>query len=94
MLDDEMNKIKSVEKILNEIAGAELIKEKLTEARRTLKKDDADINKINTLLFIKVLTINLFLFLYYNYFDSVLTFQHYHLAIFLKRYQLNVQFLI
>ena len=48
--DNEMNRIKSIEKILNEIAGAELIKEKLTKARRTLKKDDADINKINTLL--------------------------------------------
>ena len=45
-----MNRIKSVEKILNEIAGAELIKEKLSKARRTLKKDDADINKINNLL--------------------------------------------
>ena len=44
--DDGMNRIKSIEKILNEIAGAELIKEKLTKARRTLKKDDADINKI------------------------------------------------
>ena len=49
--DDGMNSIKSIEKILNEIAGAELIKEKLTEARRTLKKDDADINIINTLLY-------------------------------------------
>jgi len=48
--DDGMNRIKSIEKILNEIAGAELIKEKLTKARRTLKKDDADINKIITLL--------------------------------------------
>jgi len=48
--DDGMNRIKSVEKILNEIAGAETIKEKLSKARRTLKKDDADINKINTLL--------------------------------------------
>ena len=48
--DDGMNRIKSIEKILNEIAGAELIKEKLSKARRTLKKDDADINKINTLL--------------------------------------------
>ena len=48
--DDGMNRIKSIEKILNEIAGAELIKEKLTKARRTLKKDDADMNKINNLL--------------------------------------------
>ncbi|SVE15647.1 uncharacterized protein METZ01_LOCUS468501, partial [marine metagenome] len=48
--DDGMNRIKSIEKILNEIAGAELIKEKLSKARRSLKKDDADINKINTLL--------------------------------------------
>ena len=45
-----MNRIKSIEKILNEIAGTELIKEKLSKARRILKKDDADINKINTLL--------------------------------------------
>ena len=49
--DDGMNRIKSVEKILNEIAGAEIIKEKLMKARRTLKKDDADINKINTLIY-------------------------------------------
>ena len=48
--DDGMNRIKSIEKILNEIAGAELIKEKLSKARRTLKKDDADIDRINTLL--------------------------------------------
>ena len=48
--DDGMNRIKSIEKILNEIAGVELIKEKLTKARRTLKKDDADMNKINNLL--------------------------------------------
>jgi tripartite ATP-independent transporter DctM subunit len=48
--DDRMNRIKSIEKILNEIAGAELIKEKLSKARRILKKDDSDINKINTLL--------------------------------------------
>ena len=45
-----MNRIKSIEKILNDIAGAELIKEKLTKARRNLKKDDADMNKINNLL--------------------------------------------
>ena len=48
--DDGMNRIKSIEKIINEIAGAELIKEKLSKARRSLKKDDADINIINTLL--------------------------------------------
>ena len=48
--DDAMNRIKLIEKILNEIAGAELIKEKLTKARRILKKDDANINKIKTLL--------------------------------------------
>ena len=45
-----MNRIKSIEKILNEIAGAESIKEKLSKARRTFKKDDADINKIINLL--------------------------------------------
>ena len=48
--DDGMNRIKSIEKILNEIAGADLIKDKLSKARRSLKKDDSDINKINTLL--------------------------------------------
>ena len=48
--DDGMNRIKSIEKILNDIAGAELIKEKLTKARRTMKKDGADMNKINNLL--------------------------------------------
>jgi len=48
--NDAMNRIKTIEKIVNEIAGAELIKEKLSKARRTLKKDNADINKINTLL--------------------------------------------
>ena len=45
-----MNKIISIEKILNEINGADLIKEKLTKSRRALKKDDADINKINNLI--------------------------------------------
>ena len=48
--DEGMNRIKSIEKILNEIAGAELIKEKLSKSRRILKKDDADINKVNDLL--------------------------------------------
>jgi len=48
--DNGMTKIKSIEKILNEIAGAELIKEKLSKARRSLKKDDVDINKIIILL--------------------------------------------
>ena len=45
-----MSKIKSIEKILNEITGAELIKEKLSKSRRALKKDDADIDKINNLI--------------------------------------------
>jgi len=48
--DNGMNRIKSIEKILNEIAGAELIKEKLSKSRRILKKDDADIKKVNDLL--------------------------------------------
>ena len=48
--DDGMNEIKSVEKILNEIAGAELIKEKLSKARRSLKKDGVDINEIKKLI--------------------------------------------
>ena len=48
--NDAISVIKSVEKILNEIAGAELIKEKLSKARRALKKDDININKINTLI--------------------------------------------
>ena len=41
-----MNRIKKIEKKLDEIAGAEIIKEKLSKARRTLKKDNADKNKI------------------------------------------------
>ena len=45
-----MNRIKTIEKIVNEIAGAELIKEKLSKARRTLKKDNEDIDKANTQL--------------------------------------------
>ena len=48
--NDAISVIKSVEKILNEVAGAELIKEKLSKARRALKKDDININKINTLI--------------------------------------------
>jgi tripartite ATP-independent transporter DctM subunit len=48
--NDAISVIKSVEKILNEITGAELIKEKLSKARRALKKDDININKINTLI--------------------------------------------
>jgi len=48
--DDGMNEIKSIEKVLNEIAGADLIKEKLSKARRILKKDDPDINKIIKLI--------------------------------------------
>jgi len=47
---DGMNEIKSIEKVLNEIAGADLIKEKLSKARRILKKDDPDINKIIKLI--------------------------------------------
>ena len=48
--NDAMNRIKTIEKIVSEIAGAELIKEKLSKARRTLKKDNEDIDKVNTLL--------------------------------------------
>ncbi len=44
--NDGMNRIKKIEKKLDEIAGAEIIKEKLSKARRTLKKDNADKNKI------------------------------------------------
>ena len=36
--DDGMNRIKSIEKILNEIAGAELIKEKAFESKKNFKK--------------------------------------------------------
>ncbi len=48
--DDGVNRIKSLEKNLNNIAGTEAIKEKLSKARRILKKEDADINKINLLI--------------------------------------------
>ena len=41
-----MNRIKTIEKNLDRIAGTELIKEILSKARRTLKKDNVDINKI------------------------------------------------
>ena len=44
-IDRIVNKIKSIEKSLNVIAGADLIKEKLSKARRLLKKDDLEINK-------------------------------------------------
>ena len=40
--DDGINRIKTIEKNLNEIAGAELIKEKLSKARRILKKEDVE----------------------------------------------------
>ncbi len=45
-----MDSIKKIESIINEIAGAELIKEKLSKARRALKKDNTDIDEIYTLL--------------------------------------------
>ncbi|PPR49771.1 MAG: C4-dicarboxylate TRAP transporter large permease protein DctM [Alphaproteobacteria bacterium MarineAlpha5_Bin5] len=48
--NEAMNKIKSIEKSLNVIAGADLIKEKLSKARRLLKKDDLEINKFNSLI--------------------------------------------
>ena len=45
-----INRIKEIETKLNEIAGADLIKEKISKARRALKKDEVDINKIEMLL--------------------------------------------
>ena len=48
--DETMNRIKLIEKIFNEIAGADLIKEKLSKARRNLKKEEVDNNKINSLI--------------------------------------------
>ncbi len=48
--DDGLNRIKFIEKNLDEIAGAETIKEKLSKARRILKKDQIDTNKINALI--------------------------------------------
>ena len=48
--DDGMNRIKSLEKELDNIEGTQSIKEKLSKARRALKKDEVDIYKINTLI--------------------------------------------
>ena len=45
-----MNQIKSIEKSFDEIAGAELIKEKLSKARRLLKKEDLEIKTFNSLI--------------------------------------------
>ena len=42
--------MKEVEKNLDKIAGAELIKDKITKSRRILKKDNPDLNKILSLL--------------------------------------------
>ena len=48
--DDGVNRIKSIEKNLDKIAGIDSVKEKLSKARRILKKDDADITKVNLLI--------------------------------------------
>ena len=45
-----ISKLKEIEKIFNEISGADVIKEKITKVRRMIKKDDVDINKIDNLI--------------------------------------------
>ena len=48
--DETIKRIKTVETKLNDIAGADLIKEKLSKARRNLKKEEVDINQVEILL--------------------------------------------
>jgi hypothetical protein len=38
--------MKSLEKIIDKIAGADLIKEKISKSRKILKKNDPDIDKV------------------------------------------------
>tara|TARA_B100001079_G_scaffold96611_1_gene82992 strand:- start:125 stop:1450 length:1326 start_codon:yes stop_codon:yes gene_type:complete len=47
---EAMKKMKSVEKLLDKIAGANLIKEKITKSRRNLKKNEPDMSKVMNLL--------------------------------------------
>ncbi len=44
--DELMKKMKSLEKIIDKINGADLIKEKISKSRKILKKNDPDINKV------------------------------------------------
>ena len=41
-----MKKMKALEKIIDKIAGADLIKEKISKSRKILKKNDPDIDKV------------------------------------------------
>ena len=45
-----MKKMKALEKIIDKIAGADLIKEKISKARKALKKKDPDMNKVLRLI--------------------------------------------
>ncbi|HIC42008.1 MAG TPA: hypothetical protein EYO86_02855 [Pelagibacterales bacterium] len=49
-LDQAMLNMKEVEKNLDKISGAELIKDKITKSRRILKKNDPDMSKVLSLL--------------------------------------------
>ena len=49
-IDEAMKKMKAIEKIIGKIAGADLIKEKISKARRALKKNDPDMNKVLRLI--------------------------------------------
>ena len=44
--DEIMKKMKSLEKMIDKINGADLIKEKISKSRKILKKNDPDINKV------------------------------------------------
>ena len=44
--DVAMKKMKLLEKIIDKIAGADLIKEKISKSRKILKKNDPDIDKV------------------------------------------------
>ena len=44
--EETMLKMKSLEKIIDKIAGADLIKEKISKSRKILKKNDPDIDKV------------------------------------------------
>ena len=44
--EEAMKKMKSLEKIIDKIAGADLIKEKISKSRKILKKNDPDIDKV------------------------------------------------
>jgi hypothetical protein len=48
--EDAVLELKEIEKIFNEISGGDIIKDKITKIRRTLKKDNHDSNLINNLI--------------------------------------------